>query len=181
MAVHEMSPSPQALSAWMDRYVPGYVKSGYFPSVPFGTVVDGVRNEDAVRQTFEPETFDLVLHLDVLEHLFDPFAALREIHRTLKPGGLCLFTAPTVADLLNSFQVAFDEPGGPRIIGEPEYHGNPQRPEEGALVTWRYGYDLPWLISRHTDFDTEVRRFQMRSVAVLGYMTDVYILRKMGK
>ena len=117
MAVHEMSPSPQALSAWMDRYVPGYVKSGYFPSVPFGTVVDGVRNEDAVRQTFEPETFDLVLHLDVLEHLFDPFAALREIHRTLKPGGLCLFTAPTVADLLNSFQVAFDEPGGPRIIG----------------------------------------------------------------
>jgi len=179
MAVHESSPGGYGVSAWLLKNCPGYVMSGYYPKKPFGSFVGPLRNEDLEKQTFADGTFDVVLHLDVMEHLFSPFLALREIERTLKPGGLCLFTAPTYPDRALSEQVAFDEPGGLRIIGEPEYHGNPQD-EAGALVTWRYGYDLPYLIAKQTNFDVELRRWHSRSRAIMGPMTEVYILRKPG-
>jgi len=161
----------------MKTNVSSYVASGYFPDKPFGTVVDGLRNEDLEHQTFPDASFDIVFHLDILEHLFDPFRALNEIYRTLKPNGLCLFTAPTEWDRFESVQVAFKEEGTVRIVGEPEYHGNPQS-SAGALVTWRYGYDLPFRIRRNTEFDTEVRRFQSKGKAVMGYMNEVYILTR---
>jgi len=144
-------------------------------------MVGNLRNEDLEKQTFDNDYFDMVIHLDVMEHLFNPFDALTEIYRTLKKGGFCFFTAPTEHNRFTSQQVAFLEEGNLRIIGEPEYHGNPQRPEDGALVTWRYGYDLPLLISRLTPFDDiEVRRYQSASCAVMGYMNEVYILKKNG-
>lgn len=113
-----------------------------------------------------------------MEHLFDPFQALREIERTLKPDGVCIFTAPTDQERFHSEQVAFQEDRGLRIIGEPEYHGDPQRSEYGALVTWRCGYDLPLLIQRATGFDVEVRRYQSRASAAMGYKNEVYVVRE---
>ena len=43
---------------------------------------------------FEDESFDLVFSDNVLEHIQTPVAAFREIHRTLKPGGVFLFKTP---------------------------------------------------------------------------------------
>jgi SAM-dependent methyltransferase len=39
-------------------------------------------------------TFDVIACLDVLEHTLDPFAAIREIRRMLKPGGYLMISAP---------------------------------------------------------------------------------------
>lgn len=176
MVIHESSAAPHGLARWLRATCPGYVATGYFPGVARGEIVRGTRNEDLCAQTFADGSFDLVLHLDVLEHLFEPFAALREIARTLAPGGACVFTTPTDPARMWSEQVAFLEPDGLRIVGEPEYHGNPHG--DGALVTWRYGYDLPLLIQRETGLDVEVRRFQSRGDAAMGLMTEVYILRR---
>ncbi|MRX51489.1 methyltransferase domain-containing protein [Paracoccus sp. S-4012] len=176
MRVHEAAPGGRGISLWLHQNVGGLVLTGYFPDQPFGDMVGHVRNEDLEAQTFEDECFDLVVHLDVMEHLFHPFRALTEIYRTLRPGGLCLFTAPTYGGRETSEQVAFLEDGAVRIVGEPEYHGNPQG--DGSLVTWRYGYDLPLLIARQTGFDVEVRRWQSPSIAVMGRMTEVYLLRR---
>lgn len=41
---------------------------------------------------FPKETFDLVCSWDVLEHVQDPVAVLREAHRVLRPGGAFLLT-----------------------------------------------------------------------------------------
>lgn len=177
LAIHESSPGPNGISLWLRRHCPGYLASGYFPDVAPGAMVGGLRNEDLEQQTFRDSSFDLVVHLDVLEHVYEPFKALCEIERTLKPGGVCLFTAPTYPERTRSEQVAFREGETVRVIGEPEYHGNPQG-TEGALVTWRYGYDLPYRISQHTRFDVEVRRWHARTRAIIGPMTEVYILRK---
>lgn len=175
LKIHESSPGPVGVSLWLQQNCPGYVMSGYFPDRPFGSTVSGLRNENLEAQTFEDATFDVVVHMDVMEHVFAPFQALREIKRTLRPGGVCLFTAPTYPDRMRSEQVAFLEKGGVRIVGEPEYHGNPQD-KKGSLVTWRYGYDLPLRIYRETGLEVEVRRWYAPRKAILGPMTEVYIL-----
>ena len=48
------------------------------------------------------ETFDLVTAIDVLEHMPDDLAGLREIHRVLRPGGFVVLTVP-------AFQVLWGE------------------------------------------------------------------------
>jgi ubiquinone/menaquinone biosynthesis C-methylase UbiE len=44
---------------------------------------------------FPDESFDVVFHYYVAEHLADPMACHREIARVLKPGGLLLFQTPS--------------------------------------------------------------------------------------
>jgi SAM-dependent methyltransferase len=179
LKIHESSPADRGISTWLKLICKHYLQSGYYPQAAPGALVGGLRNENLESQTFPGGVFDLVIHLDVMEHLFNPFAALREIYRTLKPGGRTIFSAPTGWDTFASEQVAFRTETGIEIRGEPEYHINPQD-EQGSLVTWRYGYDFPLLISRETNFDTEVRRFQSRQAAATGVMTEIYILTKPG-
>ena len=42
----------------------------------------------------EKEKFDLIVCTDVLEHVINPFDAIDEIHRILKPGGILLLSSP---------------------------------------------------------------------------------------
>ncbi|CAN7469582.1 class I SAM-dependent methyltransferase [Phyllobacterium sp. LjRoot231] len=177
LRVHDVAPADRGMSYWLFLNAYGMTATGYFPTHKFGTTIGELQNEDLEHQTFEDQEFDVVIHLDVMEHLFDPFQALREIYRTLKPGGVCLFTTPTYDGRMKSEQVAFIEGGKLRVVGEPEYHGNPQDPT-GSLVTWRYGYDLPNLIFERTGFNVEVRRWQSPSLAIMGPMTEVYILKR---
>jgi len=41
------------------------------------------------------DSFDLVLLISVLEHLWEPLAVLEQCHRVLRPGGLLLVNVPT--------------------------------------------------------------------------------------
>ena len=49
---------------------------------------------DAARLPFPDGTFDLVLATDIIEHLDDDAAGLREVGRILRPGGRALITVP---------------------------------------------------------------------------------------
>ena len=49
---------------------------------------------EAAKLPFPEGTFDLVTALDVVEHLDDDAAALREMRRVLRPGGYLLVTVP---------------------------------------------------------------------------------------
>lgn len=50
---------------------------------------------DAEKLPFKNKEFDAVFCLEVLEHLFDPERALREIRRILKKDGCVIFLVPT--------------------------------------------------------------------------------------
>ena len=57
--------------------------------------MQGFRNEDLEALTFPDASFDLTVTLDVMEHVNQPDVVLREVARTLRPGGAYLFTVPT--------------------------------------------------------------------------------------
>jgi 2-polyprenyl-3-methyl-5-hydroxy-6-metoxy-1,4-benzoquinol methylase len=54
---------------------------------PPGSIVGEYRNEDLERQTYADGSFDVVITQDVMEHIYDPSSAFREIARTLRPVG----------------------------------------------------------------------------------------------
>jgi len=55
-----------------------------------GEVVEG----SVLEMPFPDASFDLAVSLDVIEHLEDDLAALRELRRVLAPGGALLITVP---------------------------------------------------------------------------------------
>jgi methionine biosynthesis protein MetW len=55
------------------------------------------RIDDASRLPFADASFDVVVCVEVLEHLFAPLDAVREMARVLRPGGLLIVTVPNVA------------------------------------------------------------------------------------
>lgn len=55
-----------------------------------GEVIEG----SVLEMPFEPGTFELAASLDVIEHLQDDLAALRELRRVVAPGGALLVTVP---------------------------------------------------------------------------------------
>jgi SAM-dependent methyltransferase len=55
-----------------------------------GEVIEG----SVLEMDFAPDSFDLAVSLDVIEHLDDDLAALRELRRVVAPGGSLLVTVP---------------------------------------------------------------------------------------
>lgn len=65
-----------------------------------------VARMDARKLAFPDAVFDLVVALDVIEHLQDDAAAAGELRRVLKPGGVLLVTVPAYQWLWSSHDVA---------------------------------------------------------------------------
>ena len=70
-------------------------KDGYI-NVDFGSVSDPdvVHNLNIVPYPFDADYFDLVEADHVIEHLDNPFAVMREIHRITRDGGRVLIRTP---------------------------------------------------------------------------------------
>ena len=112
------------------------------PSIPPGTVIDGIRHEDTERLSFPDDFFPAVVATDVLEHVNDPEVALGEICRVLIPGGLALITVPFDPRRDRSERRAvMNKDGSVNPYAPPEYRGNPHS-EGGSLVCRDFGWDL---------------------------------------
>jgi SAM-dependent methyltransferase len=142
MEIHESSPS----NKYLQQYASSYSFSQYFDSVQSGNFVGGINCQNLESMSFEDNTFDLFITQDVLEHVFHPEKALKEIMRVLKPGGAHVFTAPKHRGLGPSYARALLINDNIQYLAEVEYHGNPVG-DGRALVTWDFGDDFEELVS----------------------------------
>jgi SAM-dependent methyltransferase len=142
--VHEASPS---LASWafLRRVRARLTATLWLPDVRDGARVGAFHNADLCRQPFADGAFDLVLTQDVLEHVPEPEAALREIRRTLRAGGHHVFTVPRRADQPTRARVAWRD-GAVHHLLPAEHHRDPTT-RRGALVVTDWGMDLETIVA----------------------------------
>ena len=100
-----------------------------------------LRFADVTALPFADATFDAAMSLDVLEHVPDFRAALREFARVLRPGGRLVLTVPFYADAASTETVARRSADGSiEHLQPPEYHGDPLG--GGVLCFHHFGWDL---------------------------------------
>ncbi len=116
-------------------------------------------HNDVCASQFPDDSFDATFSCDVLEHVYDRDAALRETARTTGPGGVFLATFPFF------FEMEVGSVFAEVIDGElvhhletPIYHGNPVDEEGGALVFEIPGWDIVERV-RKAGFSTATMRF----------------------
>jgi len=180
LTIHESSPANRGTSPKLRKDCPRYSASQFFPSVTTGSThgPSGFRCENLEAMTFADQSFDLFITQDVMEHIFDPAAAFKEIARVLKPGGAHIFTAPLINKGNKSECWASRTDEGEIIHHhEPEYHGNPVD-ASGSLVTMHWGYDIASYISDIAHTPTTIIMIDDIDQGIRAEYIDVLISRK---
>jgi SAM-dependent methyltransferase len=180
LTIHESSPVNRGISAKLKAEGRKYIASHYFPDQPLGREFRGFRNENLERQTFPDASLDIVISLDVMEHVFNPGLVYAEIYRTLKPGGVYLHTFPINKSMVVAIRqrATQAEDGSARhLVEPPQYHGNPID-AKGSLVTFDYGYEIDRQIATWAPFDVRVSRFWDRTHGIIGEYTEVVTCAK---
>jgi SAM-dependent methyltransferase len=101
----------------------------------------------------EAACFDVVTAGEIIEHMIDESAFLRECRRVLKPGGRLIVTTPNLSFLANRFLVLFGRM--PRFVYEPyHYHCHTKATLVGLLA--RNGFVVESVTASHVLYS---RRF----------------------
>lgn len=176
--IHESSPGNRGHSANLIKQCKNYTTSQFFTNKELGIIVNGFRNEDLENQTFESESFDLVITSDVMEHIYEPEKAFKEIHRTLKPGGAHIFSVPLINKHHKTEVLATKGADGePIFLMEPEWHGNPID-KKGSPVTMHWGYDIVDFIKKHTNAACEIVYIDDLNYGIRAEYIEILIAKK---
>jgi SAM-dependent methyltransferase len=157
-----------------------YTSSQYDKALLAGQVHPhaGHRSEDLEAQSFLAESFDIVVTQDVFEHLFAPDRAIKEIARTLRPGGAHILTVPIVRGTEPIVRRARIEDNSVRYIMEPQYHGNPMS-ETGSLVTIDWGYDIIDYLAAHSGLSVSMFYIDDISRGIRAACIEVLVCKKL--
>lgn len=174
-AIHESSPNGP-LSKRISQECLGYVGSQYYTDVPVGSYKGAYVSQNLERQSFADRQFDIVITQDVLEHVLHPKLAFAEISRTLKPGGVHIFTVPLDSELATQTR-AVEVHGRLEHLREPIYHKNPVD-VNGSLVITDWGHDIVNVIRCCSDMTTEIFNRIDPHFGIDGEYRDVLVSKK---
>ena len=175
LSIHESSPGGRGVSLKLVDQCANYSSSHYFDSVPAGThhPTLGHRCENLEKLTFADNSFDIFITQDVMEHVFQPANAFKEIGRVLKPGGAHIFTVPIVNKVKQSEpRAVMNADGSITHLKPAEYHGNPVDPE-GSLVTMDWGYDIVGYIYQSSGMSSVLSQIDNIELGIRAEYIDV--------
>lgn len=121
--------------------LPGLKLSQYCEVTPrarLANFLKGIHRENIMRLSYPDNSFDLVLHSEVLEHVPDPKKALAECRRVLTPEGVCLFTLPVIPNRKTICRTRIEK-NAINYLRPPSFHGSGS-PDN--LVFWEFGGDF---------------------------------------
>jgi len=173
--IHESSPSGP-LSKRISQQCSGYTGSQYYSDIPSGAYKGKVVSQNLEQQTFPDKHFDIVITQDVMEHVLHPKMAFAEIERTLKPGGIHIFTVPTNFEKKTEFRVA-DIGDQLEYLKEPVYHKSPVD-INGTLVVTDWGYDITDIIQSSSNMVTEIFNTKNSFHGIDGEYLEVIVSKK---
>jgi SAM-dependent methyltransferase len=101
-----------------------------------------IRHEDLTALSFSDASFDLVVTLDVFEHIPQYQRAFSEVYRVLRSPGYLVFTIPFFSDNAETrVRATVNADGTITHHLPPEIHGNPLS-KEGSLCFQNFGWDI---------------------------------------
>ena len=98
-----------------------------------------IQYQDVTQLSHQDAQFDVVVSMDVLEHVREYVKAIREFARVLKPRGSLVATFP-FNDKPSTLIRARLSAGAIEHLLEPEYHGDPLG--AGILCWYHFGWDV---------------------------------------
>lgn len=113
---------------------PNAVCSEYAPDPKDQKRIAPIPHVDAMDMFFEDNSFDAIISGDVFEHVPDLNKVFKECQRVLRQNGVLIATFPFACVDTETIVKATLADGEITHHMEPEYHGDPVRPNEGALV-----------------------------------------------
>jgi SAM-dependent methyltransferase len=158
------------LYKWFDERYDNVSGSEYLgPERKGGEVINGVRHEDIQNLSFPDKSFDLIISLEVLEHVPFPEKAFRELRRCLRDDGTALITAPFSASAAEDvIRARLTDSGEIEHLMTPEFHGNPVDPEGGALCFRYFGWSMMSALKEAGFSRAEVLFFWSQRFGYLG-------------
>jgi SAM-dependent methyltransferase len=146
--------------------------------IPYGkSNSKGIRNETLCDLQFPSESFDIVVSLDVLEHIPDYRTAFLECCRVIKKGGRFLWSVPFVPHSENNIVCAEMRDGKVHHIIPAQYHGDPLS-NEGVLCFTYFGWEMLEQM-RSTGFtDAYAVAYHSLQFGYLGGVQFIFIAHK---
>lgn len=181
LEVHESSPGNRGHSLKLKSQCKNYTASHYYSNNELGVQVEQYQNENLEQLTLADNSIDIFVTSDVMEHIYDPEKAFKEIYRTLKPGGAHIFSVPLINKHRKTQRWAKKgTDGSPEFLYEPEWHGNPID-ESGSPVTMHWGFDIVDFIKSHTLADVWIEHLDDLSLGIRAEYIEIVIQMKQKK
>lgn len=104
--------------------------------------VEGIRHEDLTNLSFENNSLDFIISLEVFEHISSPNLGFKSCFEKLKKNGALILTVPfLINEEKNLIRAKVDKSGKIYHLLEPEYHKNPID-ENGSLCFTHFGWEI---------------------------------------
>ena len=140
----------------------------YWPAILSSDVIEAPwldLRADATDLPFDDASFDNVVGVDALHHMHDPYLAMSEIARVLRPGGRGIFVEPYVSWFSRAVRGGFHHER--QDLDRDVIYGPLKRPEEANLAI-----PTRMFVLRPRDFQRRcpaLRVVQVRLFEVLSY------------